>query len=101
MSRVFMYVEYQITMDFDQMDLDPIHAEMKTFPGMTSKTWLSGVNNKTVGGFYEFDTKENAQNYVDTGLVPYVAIFGANLTVKLFDAEIVAEASKVMGSPYF
>jgi hypothetical protein len=33
--------------------------------------------------------------------VPYVQIFDANLTVKMFDAEIVADASKDMGSPYF
>jgi len=101
MARVFLYAEYQISYPFGELDLPPIHTEMKLFPGLKSKTWLSGVNNNSVGGFYEFDTKENAQKYVDDCLVPYVQTFDANLTVKLFDAEIVADASKDMGSPYF
>lgn len=101
MARVFLFVEYQISFPFGDLDLPPIHADMKSYPGMKSKTWLSGMNNNTLGGFYEFDSKENAQNYVDKGLVPYVQVFDANLTVKMFDAEIVADASKDMGSPYF
>jgi len=101
MATVFLYAEYQISFPFGELDLPPIHEEMKSFPGLKSKTWLSGVNNNSVGGFYEFDSKENAQNYVDKCLVPYVQTFDANLTVKLFDAEVVADASKDMGSPYF
>lgn len=96
-----MYVEYQISQKFDELELEPIHVEMKKYPGMKSKTWLSGVNNYSLGGFYEFDSRENAQNYVDNGLVPWVKIFNANVSVKMFDGEIVAAASKDMGSPYF
>ena len=101
MAKVFLYAEYQISYPFTELELKPIHAEMKSFPGLISKTWLSGVNNNSVGGFYQFDSNENAQNYVDNYLVPYVQTFNANLTVKLFDGEVVADASKDMSSPYF
>jgi hypothetical protein len=101
MAKVFLYAEYQISYDFNEMDVDPIHVEMKKFPGLKSKTWLSGVNTKSVGGFYEFDSLENAQNYVDNLLVPFVETFNANLTVRLFDGDVVSAASKEMGSPYY
>jgi hypothetical protein len=101
MAKVFLYAEYQISYSFGELDLPPIHTEMKSFPGLKSETWLSGVNNNSVGGFYEFDTKKNAQNYADKYLVPYVQTFDANLTVKLFDAEVVADTSKDMESSYF
>jgi hypothetical protein len=101
MVKVFLYAEYQISYSFGELDLPPIHTEMKSFPGLKSETWLSGVNNNSVGGFYEFDTKKNAQNYADKCLVPYVQTFDANLTVKLFDAEVVADESKDMESSYF
>jgi hypothetical protein len=73
MAKVFLYAEYQISYSFGELDLPPIHTEMKSFPGLKSETWLSGVNNNSVGGFYEFDTKKNAQNYADKCLVPYCA----------------------------
>ena len=101
MAKVFLYAEYQISYEFTELELEPIHLEMKKFPGLKSKTWLSGVNTNSLGGFYEFDSLENAQNYIDHGLVPWVTIFNANLTVKLFDAEVVGDASKDMGSPYY
>lgn len=101
MQRTFMYVEFQISQDFSALDWNPINDQMKEFPGLKSKTWLSGVNNHTLGGFYEFDSRENAQNYVDNYLVPSSNQFQANLTVKLFDGEVTAEASTSMGSPFF
>ena len=101
MSKTFLYCEYQISKDFGELDIAAINPAMKEFPGLVSKTWLSGVNTKSVGGFYEFDTKENAQNYVDNYLMPFVTAFDANITIKLFDGDIVADASIGMNSPYY
>ncbi len=100
MSKVFMYVEYQISKDFNTLDIGAINSAMKENLGLVSKTWLSGVNTKTLGGFYEFDSLENAQKYVDNFLVPGVKAYG-NLTVRLFDGEIVDSASADMNSPYY
>lgn len=99
--KVFLYAEYQVTIPFDQIDWGPINVDMKRFPGLKSKTWLSGVNNQTVGGFYEFDSVENAQNYIDGLLLPFAKRVNGNLSVKLFDGEITREANIGMNSPYY
>ncbi|WP_204369218.1 hypothetical protein [Methylocucumis oryzae] len=74
---------------------------MKKYKGLKSKTWLSGLNTKTVGGFYEFDSVENAQNYIDGLLIPFAKQVNGNLSVKLFDGEITQEANIAMLSPYY
>ena len=71
MSKLFLYAEYQVSIPFTQIDWVPINVEMKKFSGLQSKTWLSGINTNTVGGFYEFDSIENAQKYIDGLLIPF------------------------------
>lgn len=44
MSKVFVYAEYQVSIPFSQIDWVPVNVEMKNFPGLKSKTWLSAVN---------------------------------------------------------
>ncbi|KJV05251.1 hypothetical protein VZ94_19610 [Methylocucumis oryzae] len=88
-------------MPFEQIDWEPINVEMKKYKGLKSKTWLSGLNTKTVGGFYEFDSVENAQNYIDGLLIPFAKQVNGNLSVKLFDGEITQEANIAMLSPYY
>ncbi len=66
-----------------------------------SKTWLSGLNTYSVGGFYEFDSLENAQNYIDGLLMPFAKKVNGNLSVKLFDGDITKEASLGMDSPFY
>jgi putative monooxygenase ydhR len=39
-------------------ELNPV---LKAQPGLVNKTWLSGDKNNSVGGFYEFDSLENAR----------------------------------------
>ncbi len=99
--KVFLHAEFQISVPFDQIDWAPINDEMKQFPGLKSKTWLSGIGNNSVGGFYEFDSIDNAQNYIDNLLVPVTKKLNGNLSVKLFNGDVVEEASKGMASPYF
>lgn len=101
MSKIFLYAEYQAAAPFSNVDWDEINAEMKEFKGLVSKTWLSGVNTKTIGGFYEFENQVDAQAYIDKLLTPYSKHIGGNLTVKLFDGEIVKDASLGMNSPFY
>jgi Putative mono-oxygenase ydhR len=100
-EKVFIYAEFQISAPFDQVDWEPINDEMKKFPGLKSKTWLSGINNHSLGGFYEFDSLDNAQNYIDELLVPVTKRLNGNLSVKLFNGDVVKEASLGMASPYY
>jgi hypothetical protein len=101
MSQVFVYAEYQVSIPFCEIDWLSINVEMKKFPGLQSKTWLSGLNTNTVGGFYEFDSLENAQNYIDNLLVPFAKQVNGNLTVRLFDGNTTQEASIGMNSPFY
>ena len=100
-SKVFIYAEYQVAIPFSQIDWVPINSDMKNFPGLKSKTWLSGVNTHTVGGFYEFDSIENAQNYINGLLIPFAKQVNGNLAVKLFDGDITKEANIGMNSPFY
>ena len=100
-SKVFVYAEYQVSISFSSIDWKSINAEMKKFKGLKSKTWLSGINNQTVGGFYEFDSLENARKYIDELLIPFGRKVNGNLSVKLFDGDVVQEASMSMNSPFY
>ena len=100
-EKVFLYAEYQVSIPFEEIDWAPINSEMQKFDGLKSKTWLSGVNNHSVGGFYEFSSLEFAQKYIDELLLPFVKKVNGNLSVKLFNGDVVADASKGMDSPYY
>ena len=100
-ARVFLYAEYQVSIPFDQIDWAPINVEMKKFPGLVSKTWLSGLNTHSVGGFYEFESHESAQIYIDGLLIPFATRVQGNLAVRLFDAEATKTASIGINSPFY
>jgi len=101
MPKVFIYAEYQVSIPFTEIDWAPINAQMQTFKGLKSKTWLSGINTYSVGGFYEFDSQVNAQAYIDGLLVPFAKQVNGNLTVKLFDGDVVEAANMGMNSPFY
>ncbi len=100
-GKIFLYAEYQVSIPFTEIDWKPINEDMQQFDGLVSKTWLSGINTHSVGGFYEFTSQEQAQKYIDGLLIPFGQKVNGNLTVKLFDGDVVAEASKGMSSPFF
>lgn len=100
-KKVFLYAEYQVSVPFEEIDWSPINTEMKKFDGLKSKTWLSGINNHSVGGFYEFSSIELAQDYIDGLLIPFAKKVNGNLSVKLFDGDVVAEANVGMSSPFY
>jgi hypothetical protein len=101
LEKVFLYAEYQDSVPFDEIDWAPINPEMKKFEGLRSKTWLSGINNHTVGGFYEFSSLDLDQKYIDDLLIPFSQQINGNFSVKLFNGDVVAAASKDMSSPFY
>lgn len=100
-SRVFLYAEFQVSVPFSEDVWREANSAMHTVPGLRSKTWLSGIKTHSVGGFYEFDSVQNAKAYAEGMLADFAKGADASLTVKMFDGDVVADASKAMGSPYF
>jgi len=100
-SRVFLYAEFQVSAPFGLDIWRDANTAMLTVRGLRSKTWLSGINTHSVGGFYEFDSVSNARAYAEGLLSDFAKSAGASLTVKLFDGDIVGEASKAMSSPFY
>ena len=91
-SRVFLYAELQLSAPFTKDLWTEINQAMHTVPGMRSKTWLSGINNHSV---------ESARAYAEGMLADFAKTANTSLSVKLFDGDVVAEASKDMNSPFF
>lgn len=100
-EKVFLYAEIQVSIPFEQIAWKEIDAAMKKNPGLKSKTWLSGINTNTIGGFYEFDSLENAKAYAVGYLAQAAQQIGGALTVRLYNGEVVAEASKAIHSPFY
>ena len=100
-SRVYLYAEFQVSAPFTEAVWGEANPAMHTVKGLRSKTWLSGIHTHSVGGFYEFDSIENARAYGEGMLSDFAKAADASLTVRLFDGDVVAEASKGMNSPYY
>ncbi|MBQ1782689.1 MAG: YdhR family protein [Gammaproteobacteria bacterium] len=100
-TRIFLYAEFQVSVPFSDDVWREANPAMHTVPGLRNKTWLSGIKTHSVGGFYEFDSEHNARAYAEGMLVQFAKAAGASLSVKLFDGDVVAEASKDMNSPYY
>ena len=68
MSKVFLYGEFQTSSPTFTKDMwGPVNVALKSVNGLVRKTWLHGIGSNTVGGFYEFDSVENARAFA-TGL---------------------------------
>lgn len=100
-QKIFLYAEFQTSIPFSGIDWAPVNDAMRKSPGLKSKTWLSGVNSHSVGGFYEFDSLENARKYTEDMLLPFGRRIGASLSVRLFDGDVTREASRGMASPFY
>jgi len=97
----FVYTEAQISAPFDQAPWRAMNPVLKAQPGLLHKTWLSGVHTRSVGGFYAFDTMENATRFVTDYFPTEAAALGVAYTTRLFDGASVAEASRGLHSPFF
>lgn len=100
-SRVFLYAEFQMSAPFVEGVWKETNPAMHTVPGLRNKTWLSGIGTHSIGGFYEFDSIANARAYAEGMLATFAKDANASLTVKLFDGEVVADASQGMNSPFY
>ncbi len=100
-KKVFLYAEIQVGIPFTNIDWPAINVAMKKNPGLKSKTWLSGLNNHSIGGFYEFDSVANARAYAEGYLAEAAKQLGGTLSVKLFDGDVTEEANRGMSSPYY
>lgn len=100
-TKAFVYTELQISIPFAEAPWREINPQLLQQPGFRNKTWLSGVKNNSLGGLYEFDSIENAKKFV-TGYFPAEARkHGVAQTTRVFDGDIVEEASRYLNSMHF
>jgi hypothetical protein len=99
--KAFVYTELQISVPFDTVPWQELNDQIANEPGFLNKTWFSGVGNNSVGGIYSFDSVETAQHYCTTFFPAVAKNFGVALTTRVFDAAVVADASRDMRSPHF
>lgn len=101
MTKAFVYTELHSTLPFALIPWAERNAQLAAVPGLCSKTWLSGAGSPAIGGLYEFDDMERARAFL-TGVVPATSrALGVSLTTRLFDGDVVAEASRLSHSAHF
>lgn len=101
MSKAFVYTEIQVSIPFAEAPWREINQTLAGYPGLRNKTWLAGAGNGSVGGFYEFDSVETARGFVIGWFPEEARRLGAPQTTRVFDGEVVEEASRDMGSAHF
>lgn len=99
--KAFVYVEAQVSVPFEQYVWSDDNVDIRQQPGFISKTWLSGTDNNSIGGFYAFDSVENAKKYATGFMAKKAAKLNIGITTRVFTAERVAAASREMNSPFF
>jgi hypothetical protein len=100
-KKVFVYTQLHMSVPFNAVPWKEANIELQKIPGLVRKTWLSGADDNSVGGFYEFNSLESAQNFAWTIYPQEAKKLGVGFSVKIFDGDIVEEASKGMASPYY
>lgn len=100
-KKVFLYAEVQNSRPFGEVDWRKTNAILKTIPGLLRKTWLSGIKTNSTGGLYEFDSVENALAFAHGPFIDMVKQSGSALSIKIFDGDVVEEASRDMNSPHY
>jgi hypothetical protein len=99
----FVYTEIQLhSMPFDSTapwrELNPI---LKKQPGLLAKTWLSGIHTGTPGGFYAFDTIENAKKFALEYFPTEAKALNAAFYTRVFDSATTEAAGREMNSPFY
>lgn len=98
----FVYTEVQLhVLPFDNGPWREFNPILKQQPGLLSKTWLSGLHTGTVGGFYAFDTIENAKRFALDYFPTETKALNAAFYTRVFDANATEEASIDMASPFY
>ncbi len=100
-KKVFVYTELQASFPFNEVPWKEMNPNLLQIKGLVRKTWLSGINSNSVGGFYEFDNLENAQDFAWNLFPEEAKNFGVSFMTKIFDGGITEEASRGMKSPHY
>lgn len=79
-------------------DLNPV---LKEQTGILAKTWLSGLHTGTPGGFYAFDTVQNATDFAINYFPTEAKKLNAAFYTRVFDASVTEQASRAMDSPFY
>lgn len=99
--QAFVYTEVAISVPFENAPWEKINETIRQQPGFLNKTWLHGHATQTVGGFYAFDSIDNARKFV-TGYFPAEPrSFGVAHNTRVFDAVVVKDASTDLGAVHF
>lgn len=99
--KAYVYTELQISTPFNEVPWKDINTSIKQQPGFIDKTWLSGVGNQSAGGFYTFDSIENAQKFVTQYFPAEATAFGVAQTTRVFDSAASENASRDMNSVHY
>lgn len=99
----YIYTEVQLhALPFNKKvpwkQLNLIHKQQ---PGLLAKTWLSGLHTGTAGGFYAFDTIENAKKFAIEYFPTEAKKLNAAFYTRVFDAKATRAASIEMNSPFY
>ncbi len=90
-----------MSLPFAQAPWQDINAALLRQPGLLNMTWLAGIDSHSLGGFYAFNSIENAQRFVTGYFSTAARSLGVAQTSRIFDATVVEEASRELSSPYF
>ena len=90
--KAFVYTELQLSAPFESIPWQNFNTSIKQQPGFINKTWLSGISNNSVGGFYSFDSIENAQKFVTDYFPNEANGLGVAQTTHVFNATAGADA---------
>lgn len=99
--KAFVYTELQISTPFANVPWERFNAAIREQPGFIDKTWLSGVGNQSAGGFYSFDSIENATRFCTDYFPAEARELGVAQTTRIFDALASQNASRDMNSAHF
>ena len=98
----FVYTEVQLhVLPFDNGPWRAFNPVLKQQPGLLSKTWLSGLHTGTVGGFYAFDSLENARKFALDYFPGEAKTLNAAFYTRVFNAPVTEAASRDMASPFY
>lgn len=100
-TKAFVYTELQISIPFTNVPWQRFNATIREQPGFIDKTWLSGVANQSAGGFYSFDSIENATRFCTDYFPKEARELGVAQTTRIFDALASEDASRDMNSVHF
>jgi hypothetical protein len=99
--KAFVYTVLQISTPFALAPWQEINKALDRQPGLENKTWLAGVGGNSIGGFYQFNAVDHAQQFVTKYFPSEAARFGVAQTSRIFDGSVVADASIEMNSVHF